>query len=529
MTTTVTKNAQEAGAVADGSPLSSSPIWSLQEKFYSEQGIEAWRSEGIPTLVSTNAHVARVYGEAILAYAEDLGDALDFSEPLNVVELGSGTGKLGFLILKTIERLRPLYPSLAKLKFRYVMTDITERTIEWWLRHPPLTPFLEDGRLDFARWSDADGARIELRRSGLVLEEGSAKNPIVVVANYVLDSLAQDAFHVKGGIVHEARAVLRRDDDVVSTVAPEELEKTEVGFIDRKLEGPYYDEGDLDAVLGSYISMGDASVLFPVAALRALRALASLSGDRMLLLAADKGEAQASSFAGVWDWPLTLHGHCFSLMANLHAIGVWFEHRDGIAFQNPDPRDLFRLTSGILGDGGRPFTAVRRVMERTLEGFSFRDILPLAKAKVAGETEDAEGDIERALSVVKLSGYDPYVFSEVAGDIENGLDGLDEGDRLAIAAIARRVSENDYHLGDHLDLPFIVGRILYQISETDDALVLYKASLAESGEHEATWYNVGLCLECQEKKDEAIEAYERALAIKPGYELAQERLEDLRG
>ena len=40
-------------------------------------------------------------------------------------------------------------------RFCYVMTDFTQRTVDFWLRHPPLLPLLEAGVMDVAVY-DAD-------------------------------------------------------------------------------------------------------------------------------------------------------------------------------------------------------------------------------------------------------------------------------------------------------------------------------------------------------------------------------------
>ena len=94
------------------------------------------------------------------------------------------------------------------------MTDFTQRTVDFWLRHPPLLPLLEAGVMDVAVF-DADppgagpdpgpvelklqysGTVLSAKSPGTLLNPGGGLNPVVVVANYVFDTLRQDAFQAR--------------------------------------------------------------------------------------------------------------------------------------------------------------------------------------------------------------------------------------------------------------------------------------------------------------------------------------------
>jgi hypothetical protein len=61
------------------------------------------------------------------------------AQPVYIVELGAGSGKLGYLVVEGLLRYRaffPPFPEAAGLPFRYVLTDISQRTIDGWLAHP---------------------------------------------------------------------------------------------------------------------------------------------------------------------------------------------------------------------------------------------------------------------------------------------------------------------------------------------------------------------------------------------------------
>ena len=114
-------------------------------------------------------------------------------------------------------------------RFCYVMTDFTQRTVDFWLRHPPLLPLLEAGVMDVAVY-DADppgagpnpgpvelklqysGTTLSASNPGTLLNPGGGLNPVVVVANYVFDTLRQDAFQVRSdGRLYQGLSTLRSD------------------------------------------------------------------------------------------------------------------------------------------------------------------------------------------------------------------------------------------------------------------------------------------------------------------------------
>ena len=63
--------------------------------------------------------------------------SLDTSEPLYIVELGAGSGKFSYYMLKALEEMSSVceFP-LGKIVF--VMTDFTENNFNFWRDHPAL-------------------------------------------------------------------------------------------------------------------------------------------------------------------------------------------------------------------------------------------------------------------------------------------------------------------------------------------------------------------------------------------------------
>ena len=62
---------------------------------------------------------------------------LDPNEPLYIIELGAGSGKFSYLMLKALEELREV-SDFPIDKIVYVMTDFTENNFNFWRDHPSL-------------------------------------------------------------------------------------------------------------------------------------------------------------------------------------------------------------------------------------------------------------------------------------------------------------------------------------------------------------------------------------------------------
>ena len=78
---------------------------------------------------------------------------------------------------------------LKHLPFKYIMTDFSLRTVEFWRDHPSLKPLVDLGILDFAVFNAETDSALHLVNADIVLNASTLKNPLVVVSNYVFDSL----------------------------------------------------------------------------------------------------------------------------------------------------------------------------------------------------------------------------------------------------------------------------------------------------------------------------------------------------
>jgi hypothetical protein len=214
-TTTLNSFLHGEKIIVSKSTISTSKLWDIQKRWHENHAIQAWQSGKLPHWISSNTFIAAKYANMILSFARDVWsksitsskslNSTQHNQPIHIVELGAGHGKLGFLILKHLVSLREFWP--ASNCFRYVLTDYTTSIINFWKNHPSLLKFFNDGLLDYAKFDCETEDAIHLIRTGITLNRSTLQRPVVFVSNYVFSSLKQDHFQF-----------FSKDDDTTSTI-----------------------------------------------------------------------------------------------------------------------------------------------------------------------------------------------------------------------------------------------------------------------------------------------------------------------
>jgi hypothetical protein len=105
--------------------LSRSLLWRLQRRFFERRGIAAWSEGVVPHWATSNPYLAQAYSRIVLGFLCDWHALVEPSQPLYIVELGAGSGRLAFHFLRRFERLLTS-SAFHATAFCYVMTDFAE-------------------------------------------------------------------------------------------------------------------------------------------------------------------------------------------------------------------------------------------------------------------------------------------------------------------------------------------------------------------------------------------------------------------
>ena len=155
---------------------------------------------------------------AALLDMQQNGDIQSQEEPVILLELGSGSGVLAWLLLQALTECLSSGVRLPHLLL--VLSDVAASNVaamqepragfcEWFqtaeAAYGPTGPLetcaaLPALAVDWAIVDCAKGATdLHLQRSQWHIQEGTLQNPLVLIGTYLLDSLPQDAFRCVGG------------------------------------------------------------------------------------------------------------------------------------------------------------------------------------------------------------------------------------------------------------------------------------------------------------------------------------------
>ena len=490
--------------------LSRSVLWDLQRRFYESKGQDAWAQDIVPTQVSTNNMIAEAYAAVLTEWVESLG--IDNDDPVYVVEIGAGSGRLGARIAMALRRRR----IEGTPRIVYVLTDLAERNIAFWKAHPVMQRLVDQGDVDFARLDLDDDAPIVLENRGIPLDEAATGSPIGIVGNYIVDTVRQDAFRVRDGRIFEVLVRARCDDgDAIDAVS-----RVELSYDEAPVKGDYYDEAPLNSLLKLYEeTLTNANVLVPVGLLRNLLRLIRIGRGRALFLSGDKALRHVHEWQGTRRPHLAAHGS-ISVMANFHAVGHVFEALGGTVWHSHSSTTRFTISGFLLDEEPAVRGRCGRAFGDWLDDFGPADFHRLYKLLKQVKVKD----LTWLLLMVRLSSFDPRTLLRLAADFREVLPDAPSRLQRDTANMLEEVWERRYRVASSEDLAFQIARLYTRVGRYDDGLRFYRISLAEDGPHRAVYHNMGLCLERLNRLDEAVDVLQKSLEIDPDYKLAKERL-----
>ncbi len=510
-----------------GQHLSASLLWKAQRNYFDREGVEAWRTDTVPHYITNNPALARAYAEVALGFLRDCTAtastcggsawrAFDPSEPLYILELGSGSGRFAFLFLQAFLELRRRSP-FAGVPVCYIMTDFTQSNLAFWRNHESLQPYFAQGVLDMAQYDFECQPELRLERGQRVLGREPLRNPLMVIANYVLDGIPQDVFAVRNGTLCECLVSLFSDRPDLDLNDPEVFHHMAVSYTERPLESGFYDEPEFNEILAEYArNLNDTTLLFPCSALRGIRKLAELADNRLLLLTADKGQTEEESLDGRGNPTLTLHGS-FSMPVNYHALGQFFRMNGGLALHTPRQSSALATAAFLLGNHPQAFIETRLAHYQGMECGGAVDFYTHRQG--IGPNYD-KLELKHLLSLIRLSGWDPKILGDCLPALWPQLDQASEPQRKELLRAIERVWQNYYCLHERRDLASELGSVLYGLKEFSKSLELFEESFRLYGDDANTLWTMGLCYIGLHRPEEAAKCFDRMLRLNPTFKTA---------
>jgi len=508
--------------------LSRSLLWQWHQSYYHRQGIQAWAGGTVPHYISSNPWIAGAYARVAFAWLRDCAapassapDAfapLDRAHPVHVVELGCGTGRFGYLF---VQRLLDLLrrSTLHPLSIRYVFTDFTRSTLDRLRSHPSLRPLVDEGIVDFAVYDAGADRELRLLHSREVLAPDNLRNPLAVVANYVFSGLPQDCFRLRAGRLHPGLVTLTSPRSEPDLEDPELLSRVELflEYGDQAFDGDFYGDPDLDPILRRYQQeLPDTELVFPCSALRCVRNLLQLAGNRLLLLSGDKGYAWRECLLANPAPAINVRGG-LSMMVNYHAIGRYLHAQGGELLRTSHLAPFFSVSVGVAGTPPGGTIETRMAVDEQLERLGPDDFCSLA---MTIQTNYEAMTLEQLLAWLRLSGGDPRALLGAFPTLARHLPAASTTEREELRRLLHQTWDAYFPIGERQDLPFHLGALFLAMGSHREAARYFQRSLDTHGPDPATQYNLGVCYHHLGEPTSALQAIDCALAGAPDFEPA---------
>ena len=509
-----------------GQRFSRSILWKLTRDFYHQKGLGAWDTGTVPSYVTSNPYIAQTYANIVMTFLKDClappaegaaeGTAvIDPAHPIYIVELAAGHARFSYLFLKKFFALKDR-SKLKALDVRFVMTDFTETNVRSWEQQPLFKEFLDRGVLEFALFDLENDSAIRLVRGGGKLSKSTVKNPMVVLGNYIFDTLTSDYFRVENGRINEGLITTRGPASHEPDLSvPEIMSQFNINFEYRPLTSPdYYEDALYNQILAGYGQrLTDTTVVFPVGPLSALRRLLDISSNRLFVLSSDKGYTHEDELFYLSGQHIQFHGS-ISLMVNYHAMGQLIQGLGG-HYMATAQRQLNLKTVGFIvgGDQERFSETMQQFSERADIFGPYDYYMLINNIRTSCQNLSVEGCME----LIRMSHWDPQVFFEFGKVLLEQAGNMNDSQRAEVVYVMERVWENFFPLGK--DLPFELARIYLALKRPREALRLNELSIQMFGEHPVTFSNMGICYYHAEDLQSAIRCFKKSLSLNSDYGL----------
>lgn len=392
-------------------PFAQSRLWELQRQYFAERGVDAWRQGEVPEYVTSNPTIAHHYAQVIVACWQDylrlVPGTSHISDPFYLCELGAGSGRFAFHLLTHLcllcERAH-LHP----LPFRYVLTDSSSALLAFWRAHPQFQRFFESGLLDLAYFDLEHSEDLHLHLSGDRLGAGRLGAPLIVIANYVFDSIVQDLYYLDEHRCSDCLAWLSVSKDLLQHSAAEVLAHLSISYTYELRSGPAYAEHVFNELLEQYQRELHAThLLFPATGLRCLQRLRRLSHQGILVLSADKGEHQLAALDKQLAPDPVRHGS-FSLMVNYHAFHAFCQRSGGLALFPSHAHSHITTPCFLLLKQAQDYWQTQATYRQSIAICGPDDFYTIS---VHARKHVHEMTLEEILAYTRLSFFDSHLFA----------------------------------------------------------------------------------------------------------------------
>jgi hypothetical protein len=350
-------------------------------------------------------------------------------------------------------------------------------------------------------------------------------NPLIVIANYIFDSLPHDLFRVQEGKLQEGLIQPTPEIGEKQSNQPMDLAVFDSSFAYHDMTLPYYNDPKLDTLLADYArEHPNSSFSVPIGSLRCLDTLLRIAHEKLLLLTSDKAYGYHFELYEQTQPEITFHDKAFSMTVNFHAIGQYCKQYRGDCFHQSTHQSL-ASSAFVVGTDFDQLPEVYYALTTYLDTPGPGDLLHLYQYI----TENIAGlPLEVVLSYLKILHWDTQFFDLAIQSILSQLKSANVLVRHDMLMNLPYVLMNFYYLPGIEDTLSNLGLALQELGEYASALYAYQTSLDYFGSDETTYYNMALCYYFLNEYDEAISLFKTVVEMNTEHIMAKGWIEHIK-
>lgn len=513
--------------------LSESMLWKLQEEYYAEESLQAWVN--VPFYSTSRMMFVGANAELVNSFLLDYSTKLDYEHPVYILEVGGGSGCFAYRFVNELQELMSFFPQFEKLRVCYILSDFAQSNIDAHLKNPRLKPMIDAGLLELAIYRPDISTSIHLEVSDQTLTSEQIKNPLLVVANYFFDTIKHDAFRaVEGKLLETKFSVHRANSDAASDLKPR-LRDLKMVESYHEIEFPYYDDPALDSILHHYQgNLKEASVIFPIGAMDSLKNLTELAGNKLVVIAHDKGFASLDSkqIVGLRTQEFAAHDGALSFDVNFDSLSRYFHNSGGFALV--DSGDHSSLCSMFATSFNMPLPISAHYFRQNIQK---RDVCNssynLEEVTFAGLNDKtvsfARPHLTLFISIVQASNFDPFIFDGALARLfyrlMPELSTMDAEQEREVKDLINRTAKNIFNVvNEYFDLAAVL-EFFTVWGKHDECLRLANELTEALGPTRKAYDYAALSCEHLNRKSDAFNYFRMAFEMDPTHDWAKEGME----
>lgn len=377
-------------------PVSESGLWDRLVDFYRQCGPDAWRSGKVPQRITSNGYLADLYASVTAAFLRDWSRGGGSETPL-ILEVGGGSGLFAWLFLNRLTRHQPSGEAIPD--FDYLLTDAAASNVQAWREIPRLRQLVDAGIIDLGVLKIGGKFAVETSSTRDWTELELTGRPVVLLANYVLDSVPCDLIRIRDRRIFQELIALesvdRQDED------GDDFQGLKPRFESQEILPPYTENAVVNEVLDGYRDLlHEACIPVPLATIAFLETF--LQSDFPFLMLAGDLAYTTPHFEP--EPPLIIDDYV-ACTVNFHMLGQIFERWGGSTrfAQHADSR--FSVGAFI-----KPSRTVDVLLTREAANHGLYHFTPHDAYNIQTALQDHSGELDfpTVCAWLRLARFDAY-------------------------------------------------------------------------------------------------------------------------